>query len=171
MFETMVTVVGNIVDTPQRRVLDTGVSVTNFRVAATAKRFDRESGDWVDRETFYVKVNCWRMLADNVARSLVHGDPVVVSGRIYTREWEKDGQRRSTWEMEAEAVGPNLRWGQADFTRLRRRAEGAPMALRPGVMPVPERPAPGGGVERDRPSSEFEPVPDSLEEVAQLTAV
>lgn len=148
MWETMVTVVGNVVDSPQRRVLESGVSVTSFRVAATAKRFDRQSGEWTDREPFYVKVNCWRALADNVARSLVRGDPVLLSGRVYTREWEKDGQRRSAWEMEAEAVGPNLRWGQSEFTRLRRRAEGAALSLVPGVEPVPDRATPAPDPDR-----------------------
>jgi single-stranded DNA-binding protein len=83
MNDTMLTVVGNVVDPPHRRSLDNGASVTTFRVASTSRRFDREQNAYVDRDTLFVRVNCWRQLGDNVVRSLVKGDPVVVTGRYF----------------------------------------------------------------------------------------
>ncbi len=64
-------------------------------------------------------MTCWRALADNVARSLVKGDPVIVRGRLYTRQFEHEGQRRMSIELEATAVGPNLVLGQVEFARVR----------------------------------------------------
>lgn len=117
MNDTTVTVVGNAVDTPARRVLDNGTSVVGFRVASTARRFDRDAGAWGDGDSLYLKVTCWRQLADNVSRSLVKGDPVVVTGRLFTRSYEVDGQRRSSYEVEAQSVGHDLARGTASFTR------------------------------------------------------
>ena len=85
MNETTVTVIGNVVDEPQRRKTEAGISVTNFRVASTARRYDRQDGRWIDGDSLYLKVSCWRQLADNVDRSVVKGDPIVVTGRLYTR--------------------------------------------------------------------------------------
>jgi single-strand DNA-binding protein len=117
MNETYVTVVGNAVDAPTRRVLENGTSVCNFRVASTARRFDKEAGHWADGDSLYLKVTCWRQLADNVDASLHKGDPVVVTGRVFTRPYEREGQQRSSYEMEAVSVGHDLARGIADFQR------------------------------------------------------
>lgn len=126
MNDTVITVTGNLVTMPFRRLLDSGASVTSFRMASTARRFDPDTKGWVDANSFYVRVSCWRQLADNVARSLVKGDPVVVQGRISTHNFEVDGQKRSSTEIEALAVGPDLTWGQADFHRIRRESTPGP---------------------------------------------
>lgn len=119
MNETTVTVIGNVVDEPQRRKTEAGISVTNFRVASTARRYDRQDGRWIDGDSLYLKVSCWRQLADNVDRSVVKGDPIVVTGRLYTRSYEVEGQRRSSYELEALALGLDLTRGVAQFTRSR----------------------------------------------------
>ena len=78
-------------------------------MASTARRLDRANGDWVDGNSLRVRVNCWRRLAEGVASSVMVGDPVVVVGRLYTRDWiDEDGQRRVMYEMEAVAVGHDL---------------------------------------------------------------
>lgn len=123
MRETLITVTGNVVDTPQRRRTDQGHSVASFRVASTQRKFDRNDGQWVDGDSLYLKVTCWRALADNVDRSVVQGDPIVVTGRLYTRTYEVDGQRRAAYELEAHALGLDLSRGVADFTRTRSTAE------------------------------------------------
>lgn len=125
MFETTVTVVGNVIATPVRRVINEDTSVTSFRIASTARRFDRQSGEWQDGDVLYLKVTCWRALGDNVTRSLVQGDPVIVVGRLATREYEVDGQRRSAYELTAQSVGHDLSKGQTDFSR----------GVRPGDLP------------------------------------
>ncbi|CAN5270877.1 hypothetical protein BH20ACT5_BH20ACT5_23810 [soil metagenome] len=118
--ETVITVAGRIATTPKRRVTDAGTSVTNFRVASTSRRFVKETQEWVDGDTLWLNVACWRPLADNVARSLVQGDPVVLTGRVYSRDYEHEGQQRRSTDVEVYSIGPDLGWGQADFTRLRR---------------------------------------------------
>src|SRR5689334_3773773 len=118
MNETITTIVGNVVDTPGRRKLDSGVSVTSFRVASTARRFDRVTNRWVDGESLFLKVTCWRALAENTAASLVKGDPVVVTGRLYTRLYEVADSRRAAYELEATAIGFDLNRGRGKFERI-----------------------------------------------------
>jgi single-strand DNA-binding protein len=119
VYATPITITGNVVTTPSRRRTDSGVSVTTFRVASTERRFVKQSGLWADGDSLFVRVNCWRDLADNVDRCVAKGDPVVVTGRLYTREYELDGQRRSSFEVEADAVGLNLAKGTCAFSRTR----------------------------------------------------
>jgi single-strand DNA-binding protein len=117
MNETMVTVVGNLVDDPRLRVLDSGREVANFRIASTSRRWDRDTEQYVDSGQLFLSVSCWRALASNVSQSLRKGDPVVVTGKLTTRSYEKDGQNRSVCELEGYAVGPDLGRGTAVFRR------------------------------------------------------
>lgn len=113
MFDTYVTIVGNILTAPEwRRTTQSNTLVANFKVASTARRLDRDSGRWVDGNSLRVRVNCWRKLAEGVAASVMVGDPVVVCGRLYTRDWTDDaGNHRTLYELEAVAVGHDLSRG------------------------------------------------------------
>lgn len=121
MFDTYVTIIGNILTAPEwRRTSQSNTLVANFKVASTARRLDRESGRWVDGNSLRVRVNCWRKLAEGVAASVMVGDPVVVCGRLYTRDWiDEAGTHRTVYEMEAVAVGHDLSRGRARFLRNR----------------------------------------------------
>ncbi|MEU8126641.1 single-stranded DNA-binding protein [Micromonospora sp. NPDC049049] len=121
MFDTYVTIVGNVLTTPEwRRTTQSNTLVANFKVASTARRLDRDSGRWVDGNSLRVRVNCWRKLAEGVAASVMVGDPVVVCGRLYTRDWTDDGgNHRTLYELEAVAVGHDLSRGRARFLRNR----------------------------------------------------
>lgn len=121
MYDTHVTIVGNVLTAPElRRTKNTGSLVAHFKVASTARRLDRETGQWVDGNSFRVRVNCWRKLAEGVKASIVTGDPVIVVGRLYTRDWtDEDNNRRIGYELEAIAVGHDLSRGQGTFTRNR----------------------------------------------------
>jgi single-strand DNA-binding protein len=121
MFDTYVTIVGNVLTAPEwRRTTQSNTLVANFKVASTARRLDRESGRWVDGNSLRVRVNCWRKLAEGVAASVAVGDPVVVAGRLYTRDWTDDaGNHRTLYELEAVAVGHDLSRGRARFLRNR----------------------------------------------------
>ena len=132
MNETDITVVGNVVDTPRRNRLSNG-SVTNFRMASTARRFDPEAKDFVDSSTFWIDVACWGELGGNVSRSVSKGDPVVVRGFISTDTWETETGRRSAAKVKAVAVGLNLARGHADFHKQGRThpATGAPATEEP----------------------------------------
>ena len=132
MGETPVTVVGTLVtEMRPRRVGPDGSLVLNFRVAGNERRFDKVSESWVNGESLYLPVSCWRQLAENAA-SLVKGDPVIVVGKLRTREWTTEqGERRSIVEMEASAVGPDLTRCTATVRRQRR--EEGPMNTEPAV--------------------------------------
>ena len=121
MYDTNVTVVGNALNTPEyRRVERTNALVANFRVASTARRWDKKENRWTDGDSLRVRVNCWRRLAEGVVASIKVGDPVVVHGRLYTREWTtEDGQRRTAYELEAVSVGHDLARGVGVFRRGR----------------------------------------------------
>ncbi len=118
---TPVTVVGTLVgDTRLRRVAPDGRLVLNFRIVSNERRYDKASESWVNGDSLFLNVSCWRTLAENAA-SLVKGDPVIVSGRLRTREWTTDeGVRRSVVEMEASALGPDLARCTATLRKQRR---------------------------------------------------
>lgn len=109
MHDTQVTVVGNLVADPRFGNTKEGHPVASFRLASTARRFDRGVGEWRDGETLFANVTCWRGLAENVVASLKKGCAVIVLGRLNVRPWEtKDGDRRESVDIDALAVGSEL---------------------------------------------------------------
>jgi len=108
--EPSVTMTGNLVADPVRRVTAAGVVVTKLRIASNHRRFDRERGEWISSDPVYLDVNCWRQLGDNVAASLKKGDSVLVSGRLTMREYDdaNGGARRQSYAIEAVSVSPDL---------------------------------------------------------------
>ncbi len=126
MNELNVTMVGNVVTDVALRQTPRGHSVASFRIACTPRRFDQGSGSWLDGDTSFLSVSCWRGLASNVAQSVVKGMPVVVTGRLRVREVLREvaGQSTRTYftEVEAVTVGPDLSRGTAVFTRTKREA-------------------------------------------------
>ncbi len=109
MFDTHVTVVGNLVAEPRLAFTKDGQAVTSFRLAATPRRFDRAAGEWRDGETLFTNVTCWRALAENVAASLKKGSAAIVMGRLSVRPYEtRDGDQRQSVEIDALAVGSEL---------------------------------------------------------------
>ena len=136
--ETVVTVIGNVVNPPERKRTASG-PVTNFRVASTAQRFSPETQAWVDKKTLYLDVECWNELSGNVSHSISKGDPVIVVGEMFTDEWETDQGRRSKVKLRAATVGPDLTRGISDFRRTSRTTS--------ETVPAPEEPAGAGGEE------------------------
>lgn len=122
MRETMVTVVGTVITEVTARSVGEGATVANFRIASNERRYDRASGEWADGDSLYVSVSCWRRLAENVAATIVKGDPVVLSGRLFTRSYQQDGQPRSVMSLEAFAVGPDLTRCRATIDRTARQS-------------------------------------------------
>jgi single-strand DNA-binding protein len=117
--EPQITVIGNVAGPPRQRTTPTGVTVVDFRIAATPRRQDRTQGTWGDGETLWFGVTAWRSLGEHCASSLKKGDRVVVSGRLTTRSWEAEGgERRSNLEVEATSVGLELTRGNASYVRV-----------------------------------------------------
>jgi single-strand DNA-binding protein len=94
--------------------------VANFTVASTPRMFDRQSNEWKDGETLFMRCSIWRDAAENVAESLQRGARVIVSGRLKQRSYEKDGQQRTVVEMEADEVGPSLKYATAKVNKTQR---------------------------------------------------
>lgn len=106
---TQITVVGRVVKEIETRVIPAGVRVANFRLMTQERVFDKAREDWVDGDRMYLRVTCWRKLAENVVESLRQGDQVVVTGRLKLREFEGEGGvRQKSLEVEARSVGPDL---------------------------------------------------------------
>jgi single-strand DNA-binding protein len=115
--ENQVTIVGNLTDDPELRYTPNGAAVCKFRIAVN-RRIQDGNGQWKDGEASYFSVNCWRGLAENVAESLTRGTRVVVTGRLQYRAWEnQDGDKRSAVEIEADEIGPSLKWATARMER------------------------------------------------------
>ena len=120
--ETPITVVGNLTADPELRFTPSGAAVANFTVASTPRTFDRQTNEWKDAETLFMRCSVWREAAENVAESLNRGTRVVVTGRLVSRSWEdkETGQKRSVMEMQVDEVGPSLRYATAKVTKTQR---------------------------------------------------
>jgi len=119
MFDTPLTIVGNVLVEPKaRRTVETNQLAVTFRVASTSRRFNRATENWTDGQSLRVRVTCWRRLAEGVVASLRLGDPVIVTGKLYTRDWvDEVGNHRVLYEMDAYAVGHDLARGTSQFQR------------------------------------------------------
>jgi single-strand DNA-binding protein len=119
--ETVITVVGNLVDDPELRFTPSGAAVANFRIASTPRTFDRQSNEWKDGDALFLSCSVWRQAAENVAESLQRGMRVVVQGRLKSRTYEtREGEKRTVFEIEVEEVGPSLKYATAKVTRTTR---------------------------------------------------
>ncbi|WP_117212105.1 single-stranded DNA-binding protein [Allorhizocola rhizosphaerae] len=119
MFETQLTLVGNALTAPEyRRLTDSGQVAASFRVVSHSRRFDKFNNRWIDGHSLRVRVTCWRRLAEGVVPSIKAGDPIIVVGNLYTRDWTDDqGTRRVLYELDASAIGHDLSRGTASFER------------------------------------------------------
>ena len=123
--EPIITVVGNTVADPELRFTPNGAAVANFTVASTPRTFDRQTNQWVDGEALFVRCSVWKEAAENVAESLTKGMRVIVQGRLKARSYEdRDGNKRTSWEMDVDEVGPALRFATAKVTRAQRNGGG-----------------------------------------------
>ncbi|GAA3860998.1 single-stranded DNA-binding protein [Streptomyces sedi] len=116
--ETVITVVGNLVDDPELRFTPSGAAVAKFRVASTPRIFDRQTSEWRDGESLFLTCSVWRQAAENVAESLTKGMRVIVQGRLKQRSYEdRDGVKRTVIDLDVDEVGASLRSATAKVTR------------------------------------------------------
>ena len=114
---------GYLVQEPRFKKVSGDISSAKLRIAYTARRQNRETGEWSDGATTFVNVQCWRHLADNVTTCLRKGEPVLVMGRLRIRHYEDaEGKSRTAVEIEASSVGHDLTRGVAHFFRASRSA-------------------------------------------------
>ena len=124
--ETIITVVGNLTGDPELRYTRTGLAVANFTIASTPRNFDRAINDWKDGDALFLRASVWREFAEHVAGSLgrwvagslTKGSRVIATGRLRQRSYEtKEGEKRTSIELEVDEIGPSLRYATAQVTR------------------------------------------------------
>lgn len=123
--ETVITVIGNLTADPELRFTPSGSAVANGTIASTPRTFDRQTNEWKDGETLFLRYSVWREAAENVAESLTKGMRVIAQGRLSTRSYEtKEGEKRNVTELEIDEIGPSLRYASAKVTRTQRAGGG-----------------------------------------------
>ena len=116
--ETVITVVGNLTADPELRYTQNGLAVANFTIASTPRTFDRQANEWKDGEALFLRASVWREFAEHVAGSLTKGSRVIAQGRLKQRSYEtKEGEKRTSMELEIDEIGPSLRYATAQVTR------------------------------------------------------
>jgi single-strand DNA-binding protein len=150
----LITVTGLVATTPRHLVTSEGLPITSFRLASTQRRFDRTQEKWIDADTNWFTITGFRQLATNLVGSVAKGDRVVVTGRLKIRDWENGERTGTTVEIDADAVGHDLTWGTASFTR----------SIAATVVAPAE--APAADAEDAQAGEEPEPVDADLDAVA-----
>jgi single-strand DNA-binding protein len=116
--ETVITVQGNLVDDPELKYTPAGHAVAKFRIASTPRTFDKSTNEWKDGETLFLTVSAWRKLGEHVAESLHRGDRAVCVGVLKQRSYEdREGVKRTVYELDAEDVAASLKTATAQITK------------------------------------------------------
>src|SRR5699024_880404 len=119
--DTVITVIGNLTADPELRFTPSGAAVANFTIASTPRQFDRQTGEWKDGETLFMRCSIWREAAENVAESLTKGMRVIAQGRLVQRSFEtREGEKRNVVELQVDELGPSMRYATAKVTRAQR---------------------------------------------------
>lgn len=148
--ETVITVVGNLTSDPELRYTQNGLAVANFTIASTPRNFDRAANEWKDGDALFLRASVWREFAEHVAGSLTKGSRVIATGRLKQRSYEtKEGEKRTSMELEIDEIGPSLRYATASLTRAQSSSRGGAPASSGGDEPwaasAPAAPAAASG--------------------------
>lgn len=124
--ETILNIIGNLTGDPELRFTPSGSAVANFTIASTPRTFNKDSKEWADGETLFMRCSVWREAAENVAESLTKGMRVIASGRLGSRSYEdkKSGEKRTVMELEVDEIGPSLKYANAKVNRTQRSGNG-----------------------------------------------
>lgn len=123
--EPIITIIGNLTADPELRFTPNGQAVANFTLAATPRTFNKQSNEWVDGETLFLRSSVWREAAENVAETLTKGMRVIAQGRLKSRSYEtKEGDKRTVIELEVDEIGPSLKYAKAVVTRTQKNGNG-----------------------------------------------
>lgn len=117
---TNVPFIGNATADPEVRFLPSGVAVANFTIAVSQRQFDKAQQQWIDGESMFLRVSAFRDLAEHIAETVTKGQRLIVVGKLKSRTYEKDGEKRTVFEVEADEVGPSLRFATAKVAKASR---------------------------------------------------
>lgn len=119
--DTIITLVGNLVDDVELRFTPSGAAVCKFRIASTPRTFNKQTNAWEDGESLFLSCSVWRQMAEHAAESLEKGMRVIVQGRLKQRSYEtKEGEKRTVFEVDVDEVGPSLLRATAKVTKAQR---------------------------------------------------
>ena len=119
--ETIICVVGNLTADPELKFTPSGSAVANFTIASTPRTFNRQSNEWEDGETLFLRSSIWREAAENVAKSLTKGARVIAQGALKQRSYEtREGEKRTSYELDVHEIGPSLKYATAKVTKAQR---------------------------------------------------
>ncbi len=142
MADNAITVVGNVTRDPELKFLNSGQAALKLSIAVNRRWQNRQTQEWEERVSFFEVVG-YGAMAENAANSLTKGARVIVSGRLEQRSWEtENGDKRSIVEINADEIGPSLKWATAVVTRTPR-AEGSNFQSsdRPAAAPRANEPS------------------------------
>jgi len=117
MQHAIITIAGNVGTPPELKHSPTGRSIVTFRLGSTSRRFDKKAGAWVDDVTSWYTVSTYGGLADHVYASLRKGERVILTGRLKVTPWDNGTSRGVAADIDAEAIGHDLRWGTTTFVK------------------------------------------------------
>ena len=169
--EPVITVIGNLTADPELRYTPNGAAVASFTIASTPRTYDRQASEWKDGETLFLRASVWRDYAEHVANSLTKGTRVIAQGRLRQRSYQtREGENRTSYEIEVDEIGPALRYATARVERVSRGGgssydQGAPPrgpqtgGGQPGGTPggAPSGGAPSGGAPAGQPGQQGSP--------------
>ena len=115
--QNIINIVGTVASEPRMITTQSGLTFCAFRVASGERRYDRQQQKWVDGATNCYGVTAFRSLAEHAKESLRKGERVIVSGRLRVRQWEREEKSGTSVEIEADALGHDLRWGVSRFEK------------------------------------------------------
>lgn len=150
--ETVITVVGNLTADPELRYTQNGLPVANFTIASTPRTFDRQANEWKDGDALFLRASVWREFAEHVAGSLTKGMRVVAQGRLRQRSYQdREGNNRTSIELEVDEIGPSLRYATAQVTRAASGGGGGQRPAQQQQQQVSEEPwsTPGSSTSAD----------------------
>lgn len=155
----VVTVIGTLVADPELRFTPAGAGVANFTIASNERRKNSQTGEWEDGAATFLRCSIWRDAAENLVESVKRGDRVIAVGRLRQREYEKDGQKRTAYELDTDEVGPSTRWAQTTVRKTSRSDNGGTPAAHgrsgsssaPSQDPWGEVPPPAGPSDEEPP--------------------
>ena len=120
--DTYVTVVGNLTADPEVRTTSNGGTVVNLTIASTPRQYDRNTNQWEDGETLFMRCSAWdtqyHPTASNIQSSLAKGMRVIAQGRLVQRSYQdREGNNRTVVELRLDEIGPALTRNTAQVTR------------------------------------------------------
>lgn len=116
--DNIITIVGNLTADPELRYTQNGIPVTNVTIVQSDRVLDRETNQWKDGEPTFLRASVWREFAEHVAASVRKGQRVIATGKLVQKNYrDREGNERTSFELEVHEIGPSLRFGTTQFTK------------------------------------------------------